>query len=134
MAKNTTLFVTKEAVNTVTTFVNADGTTAKAILTVGADGSILNDILISSSDTSSQTFIILINTVEVARFIVPIGTGNGTVTSTTVGNLVSGLFKVDNAGNRVIKLKSTDTVTIQLSTGAVTAGKTIAFYAKSEDF
>jgi hypothetical protein len=134
MAKNQTLFVTATANNKTTSFANADGTTAKSIITVGANGSILNDIIISSSDTANQTFILLINTVEVARFVVPLGTGNGTVSSTTVGNLVSGLFKFDNAGNRIIKLEAADTVTIQLSAGAVTAGKTVTFYAKSEDF
>lgn len=64
------------------TFVNADGTTKKVIFTGGTNGSRLDNVAITSTDTSAVTFNVYINDgttdIQVGAISVPAGAGTNT--------------------------------------------------------
>ena len=121
--------------------VNADGTTAKTIVTAGSSGSKIVSLQVTSNDTSARTFIIsIVRSAAIfiqGTFTIALASGtDGSAPSIDIlGNttLFPGL-PVDNDGQRYMLLQSGDTLTATLTTSAVTAAKTVSFTAHYGDF
>ena len=70
MAKQSSLYLTKQSNNTYTQFQNADGTTAKAIFVSGSDDSVVKGIFIQNSSASAYDVTI---SSKVGATLYPIG-------------------------------------------------------------
>ena len=124
--------------NGVQSFANADGQTKKTIFTPGANGSRVNAILVSSTDTSARDLVVgvTISATNYDLFIVTIPITAGTVNSVpTVSYLnqtqVPGLA-IDAYGNRYLDLKNGTTLYAYAAT-SVTAAKAINVLAIGGD-
>jgi hypothetical protein len=118
---------------------NGDGTTAKTIFTAGANGSKVETIEVSSTDTVNrdlQLFITrsatnyLLATVQVK---VNSGNANNVPSTNILGSTQLPAIATDANGNPTLFLKSGDTLTAAVTT-AVTAGKQLAIIANGGDF
>ena len=120
--------------------VNADGTNSKIVYTAGANGSKITALLAASNDSSARIFLIRItrSAVNYVLTAVSIPANSGTDgTAPSVDLLSSSMFTglpVDNDGQKYLLLESGDTLTVALSTSAVTSGKTVHFKAIGADF
>jgi hypothetical protein len=123
--------------------VNADGTTAKTIVTAasaaGAVASKVSALNVASTDTSSRIFIISKvrsgTPYPICAVTIPAGSGTDGTTATVnvfAAAIIPGL-PVDNDGQAYINLQTGDTLTATLSTGSVTATKTVTFTAEFAD-
>lgn len=139
MAKQTALYLPKQANNQSVTFVNADSFTPKLCFTAGADDSDVKAIIVTSNDTAAmniQLWIVrggvdyLLGTINIPTLS---GT-NGTVVSVDLINAVGipGL-PVDSAGKRYLPLKSGDTLKTNPLV-AVTAAKTVWVSVLGQDY
>lgn len=130
MAKNTLTYFTKDLRAKPTSFANADGTTAKQIFDPSTEGSRVDGIVITSTDTVARTILIQINNGSVISKLghINVPAGAGTDGSTPA---VSGLnrgnlpwLKIDANGNPYLNLNSG----MNLEAGmlvAITAAKAI---------
>lgn len=142
MAVTSTPIYPQALTNTPITFVNADSTTAKTAYTAGANGSKLEAIYASNTDSGvSYTVNIWIKQSSTSYLLgtvsVPLSSGNTTSAPTvnllnSSGNLGSILNKDPN-GNTYLYLSSASSVTVA-PTVAVTSAKTLTFVAQGEDF
>lgn len=123
----------------VQTIVNADGTTPKTVFTAGANGSKVETIEISSTDTTNrdvQLFVTrsatnyLMATVQVKASA---GNANNVPSTNILGSTQLPAIAADANGNPTLFLKSGDTLSIGTTT-AVTAGKTITIITNGGDF
>lgn len=128
--------------NTPVTFVNADGTTAKSIYTSGVNGSKLEAIYATNTDSGSAYSVniwikqsgtsYLLGTVNV-----PLSAGNTTAAPTVnllnSSNNLGTILNKDSNGNTYLYLSASSVVTLA-PTGAVTSAKTLTFIAVCEDF
>jgi hypothetical protein len=123
--------------------VNADGTSAKTIVTGASSSSSIatkiTALTVASDDTSSRIFKISKVRSATSYFLcaVTVPAGAGTDGSTGSVNcfstsVIPGL-PVDNDGQAYVMLASGDTLTATLSTGSVTAAKTVSFIAEAAD-
>lgn len=118
---------------------NADGTTVKTLASAGSNGSIVESINVSTTDTAADTFVVWMNN-GTAIFLmctvnIPITAGDSTGVA-AVDILRSGLMPglpVDANGNFVVYVPSGWSLQIQ-SQAAVTAGKTIYAVAMGADY
>lgn len=120
--------------------VNADGTSAKTVVTAGANGSKIVSLTATSDDTSARIFRIGLvrsaTTYVLATINIPIASGtDGTAAAVDMMSIISWPGQpLDNDGQRYFFLQSGDTLTVTLTTGAVTAAKTVSFAANYGDF
>lgn len=140
MAKNTTLYFPKQANNKITSFVNADGTTAKTIFTAGVDGSRVYALVASSTDTSTRIIRFSIkdgsNTNILGAVTLAIGAGtNGTAASVNLlqNSLFQNIVGVDANGVPYIDLETGWTLEAN-ATVAVTAATTVGITALGYDY
>jgi len=122
---------------------NADGTTKKTVVTAGANGSKIVAVTAASDDTGNRTFNIyvtrsgtsyLLGTVTIPTLAGTDGSAPGIdILGGGTTNQIPGL-PVDNDGQRYILLESGDTLQAALTTGAVTAAKTVHLSAVYADF
>lgn len=84
MAANINPIFPASVVGYTQTFVNADGTTKKTIFTAGANGSRMDNVSITSTDTVALSFNVYVNDgtsdILVGTVSVPIGAGNSAST------------------------------------------------------
>ncbi len=121
--------------------VNADGTNKKTVITAGSNGSKVLSLLGASDDTSDRTFLVYVTrsgtSYLIGSCLIPDLSGTDGGTDPTVNLLnstnIPGL-PVDNDGQRYLLLQSGDTLDVALTTGAVTAGKTVHFSSNYADF
>ena len=120
-------------------FVNADGTAKKTLVTAGTDGTKVLDGTITSTDTAARNVQLwltrsavsyLIGTVAVAIAAGSDGTTNGVRLLDTT--LIPGL-PLDHDGHKFILLQSGDTLQVNMLV-AVTATKEVDVVAMSIDF
>ena len=121
------------------TIANADGTTAKTIFTAGANGSKVQTIEISSTDSVNrdvQLFIkrsgtsYLLATVQVK---VNAGNANNVPSTNILGSTQLPAIAVDANGNPTLFLQSGDTLTMATTT-TVTSGKQLSIVSNGGDF
>jgi hypothetical protein len=121
------------------TIVNGDGTTTKAIFTAGANGSKLEMLTVSSTDTSNRDVNIFLTRSAtnylLATVQIPLNSGNANnVAAVDIlrSTMLPGLAN-DAMGNRILYLKSGDTLTFAATT-TVTSGKQITAVAHGGDY
>jgi ribosomal protein S11 len=142
MAVTATPIYPQTLTNTPITIVNATGSSAVTAYTGGANGTKLEAIYVTNTDSSAayaiNVFIKQSSTSYLLGTVnVPLSSGNTTSASTinllsSSGNLGAVLPK-DSNGNPYIYLSSASSVTVA-STTTVTSAKTLTFLAQGEDF
>lgn len=156
MAKQTSCYLTKEANIGVQTLVNADSapaanagtspTNTKLLFTAGADGAVVNSIIVASDDTAAKYVSIwyeqsgsalkyLIGTVAVA-ITSGMGSTGVVVNVDFLGNAYIAGLNLNQSGRPVLNLEGGDKLYCSLVPGgtAVTASKTLWIQAFGEDF
>ena len=116
------------------TFVNSDGTTAKAVYTAGTSGGRLNALNAASNDTSSHDVQVWLNLggsdVLIATVSVAAGAGNTSGVAQT--NILASLGSVlDPAGYWILKASAVVKLSMVV---AVTAAKTVYAVGIGSDF
>lgn len=116
----------------------ADTTTLKTIWTAGANGSLMQALGFSSTDTSDRTINLYVTRSGTDYLIctlnIPANSGNST-TIPAVEGLRSTLLPwvmYDMAGNKQLRLKSGDVLKFA-STATITTAKAITAFADGED-
>jgi hypothetical protein len=139
MAKSTNLNVTQNIKTPGASFVNADGTGNKTLVTAGANDSVVKSIMATSNDTATVNLKIVVNDGVTDRIIgavaVPASSGtNGTVAAVDLlqSALLPGL-PLDQNGKRVLPLQGTYTLKVAPLV-AVTAAKQVDVVAVVEDY
>ena len=127
--------------NKVVTIVNADTTTLKTLYAAGTNGTKVENILVTNTDTAAYTVQVYV-TISATDYLIgsvniPLSAGNlSTVNSvnllSTTGNL-GPVLNLDSTGNPYLYLASGSTLKVA-TTGTVTAAKTITFFAQGGDF
>jgi hypothetical protein len=124
----------------VTQILPADTTTLKTLFTAGANGSKIDNILVTSTDTGAKDLqlVVTISAVDyiVGTFTVPANTGNTNSTVTLNALAHPQLFNalnVDNNGNRCLFL-ATGAVLRVKSIATVTATRVISLIAQGGNF
>ena len=119
---------------------NADGTTKKSLLAGGTNGTKLEMLNVSSTDTAAQVFYLYMYDGTIYHLIttinVPASSGNA---STTVPvdffkNTQLTTLPSDTNGNRYLYIASGWTLYVGLTTGTVTSGKIVDFFGHAGDF
>lgn len=136
MAKSTLIFQPKCYALGAKNFANADGTTSVAIVTAGADDAILKSLSITSNDTASRVFEIILKQGATEFIIdtitVPPASGTDGVTPAMDG-LTATFLPQDRVDKKILPLKG-GTILMARAQAAVTAAKTVAFVAVLEEF
>lgn len=116
----------------------ADTTTLKTIWTAGTNGSLLQALFVSSTDTSDRTLNFYVTRSATDYLLCTITATANSGNSVTVGSIDvlrhanwNGLM-YDMAGNRQLRLKSGDVLKFA-STGTITTAKAITAFADGED-
>jgi hypothetical protein len=115
---------------------NAAGTTAQAVAAAGADDSIIDSIIISSTDTNPQDVQIIVNDGTNDNIIdtvnVPAGSGTDG-THPAVDGLSNAALPLNAQNKKVLFLKAGCTLKAAM-VAAVTAAKLVTVNAFAEDF
>lgn len=121
------------------TIVNGDGQTVKTIFTAGANGSVVNSLTVSSTDTSNRDVNVyltrsatnyLLTTVQIP---LSAGNANGVPAVDLLRSAQIPGLAYDANGNSVLHLKSGDTLTFSAPV-TVTSAKQITAAAFGGDF
>lgn len=120
------------------TFVNADGTTKKTLLTAGSSGTRVDTISATSDDTSTRVMQLWVTTGGVDYLLgevsITLGAGSdGTTKAISVLNVTDLPWVRDEGGNKVIYLESGEVLKGMMKV-AVTAAKTIYLRAQGADY
>lgn len=117
---------------------NGDTTTLKTIWTAGANGSLLQALFLSSTDTADRTINFYITRSATDYLVCTITATANSGNSATIAAIdvlrhamLQGLM-YDMAGNRQLRLKSGDVLKFA-STATITANKLITCFADGED-
>lgn len=135
MAANVTPIFPVAVNNGRVTIVNADGTTAKALFSAGANGSRIDQIVCSSDDTGAKTIQLIVNDGTndniVGEVAIPAGAGtNGSTKAVKVINATD-LPWLSDSGS--IFIKTGYSIKVK-SKAAVTAAKTLTFVLFAGDY
>lgn len=122
-----------------TKFVPADTTTLKTIFTPGANGSLINRIWITSTDTSARDFQLYV-TISGTDYIlgtlsIPANSGN-TNAVPQVGVFESSQFPnmfLDNNGNKIMRLASGSVLKAKMLS-SITSAKEVSVFIQGGDF
>jgi len=118
---------------------NSDSTNKKTIYTAGANGSVIESLFVTSTDTADEDVILYVNDgttdFQIGRIKVPLNSGNTNAVPTLDLMRHSQLpfFESDNAGNRVLKLKASHILKVAAA-AAITSGKFLNFFGTGGDF
>lgn len=121
------------------TIVNADGTTAKTVFTAGSNGSKLELLTVSSTDTSDRDINIFVTRAATNYLIstvkIPLSSGNTNALPAIdiMKSVQIPALTFDANGNKYLYLKSGDTLTVATTT-TVTAAKTVTILSQGGDF
>lgn len=120
--------------------VNADGTTLKTLYTAGSNGSTINSIMVTSTDTTNRDIQLYINNGStdflIGTYLILANAGN-TNTSVTVDILKNAqnlAAAFDAMGNKTINLQANYVLKVGLLTGSVTSAKALSFVCYAGDF
>jgi hypothetical protein len=139
VAKTHTPVFPQKARNINASFVTADGTNTKILVTGGIDDSIISVITITSSDSADKTIELLIGDGLADALIgfvgIPANTGSNGVLNPINGLSNSSILgkKIDESGNPYILLAAGSTLKARART-AVTAAATISVQLTVEDY
>lgn len=129
MAVTPNSIVTPQAIALITgkTFVNADGTTPKTLVTAGANGAIVTGLSGCTTDTSANNVALYVDGVLIGTVRLATLTGtDGAVVARNLLNLTDLPFlKLDAAGNATLELGPASVLTAGPLV-AVTAAKTLS--------
>lgn len=121
--------------NQAVSFVNADGTAEKTLVTGGTNGTRIDAISVTSDDTSNRDFRLSINngatSYIVGEITVPLGAGTDGATKAKKVLNSADLPWLDASGALFIKAGWKLNINAKV---AVTAAKTVAFVAHSGDY
>ena len=140
MAPTANSFITTQSYGTPSrqTFVNADGTTIKDLVTAGADGSNVTLFRIASTDTSARNLQLYYNdgTNDIPIAFIPVPVGAGTSATNAIVNGLSSIFHlclVDANGNAYIPVKAGHKLRGAMAV-AVTATFTVTTFCFIENY
>lgn len=117
----------------------ADTTTLKTLVTPGANGSKVDSISVTSTDTATRDVQLWITVTAVNYLLgtvnIPIGSGNTNAVPSIslLDSLQTPFIRTDNNGNKYLYLPSGGVLSIAVLT-TVTAAKAIQAYAQYGDF
>jgi len=120
---------------------NASGTTAQTIVTPGTNGSKIEAIFVTNTDTATYTVtlnvVVSSTTYVLGTFSVPASTGSSTSAPTLNAllliNPTLGILPRDANGNTFLYLASGATITAAVSS-TVSSGKQLSFVTMQENF
>lgn len=139
MAGTATPIFPQTVKNWVQSIANADGQTVKTLVTGGANGSKLESLIVSSSDSAARDFQLSMTVSSVSYVIgtitIPInaGTVNSAPSVDILRNAQLPGLAYDPNGNKYLYVASGSTLTVQALT-TVTSGKTLQIVAQGGDF
>ncbi len=139
MAKTNEAVFTQNANIARATIVNADGTTAKTLITAGADDTKITGIALTTDDTAAVNVQVIhndgSNDTVIGIVNVPITSGFAASTSGVDGFNATDLPQLpkNSAGNPYIMLKTGHSLKVA-ALAAVTSAKTLYAVALGEDF
>jgi hypothetical protein len=113
---------------------NANGTTAVTALTAGSNGTRIDKLIATSTDTSAHDVEIILNGNVIGTVSVPAGAG--TSSSTPAKDVFADAnipLPFDAFGNKVAYLAASDTLQVQMAV-AVTSGKVVSLTALGGNF
>ena len=126
----------------VSKIVTADTTTLKTVFTAGANGSLIDSILVSSDDTSSRDLQIwtTISSVDYLLATISIPANAGFTSGASIISILdhvrfgstTGLQILDPNGNKLLRLKAGEILKVKVLI-TVTAAKTIYIRASGAD-
>lgn len=118
---------------------NSDGTSKKTIYTAGANGSVIESLWVTSTDTADEDVIFYINDGstdhQIGRVKVPLNSGNTNAIPSLdlLRHSQMPMFESDSAGNRVLKLKAAHVLKVAAA-ATITSGKILDFFGTGGDF
>lgn len=139
MAKQTSLFITKQVKNPCKTLLPADGTALQALYTASADDAVVKSLMCRSNDTAAMNVVVAINNGS-ADFI--LGTVNVPITAGSTGaiaavDLLSGTLlpglPYDQNGKRILPLQAGYILKVGVLV-AITAAKQIDVTGVVEEY
>ena len=139
MAITATPIFPQSIVNAATTIVNAGGTTAVSILASQTNGCGVNQINVTTTDTTANTVQLFANISSTSYLLteisIPITSGDLTTAPTiqALSNAQFGSLPLDANGNPVLYLASGTALYAGVTT-AVTSGKTLTFFVSAGAF
>lgn len=116
----------------------ADTTSLKTVFTAGANGSLIQSIGMSSTDTSNRDVVFYVTRsatdYQICTIQAPLSAGNTNAIASVdvLRHAMWPWLQYDMAGNRQLRLKSGDVLKFAC-TGTVTAAKAITCFADGED-
>ncbi len=141
MAVTATPIFPQTITNKVVTIVNADGTSLKTLYAAGTNGSKVENILVTNTDTAAYTVQVYV-TISATDYLIgsvnlPLSAGNTSsapsINVLQATNNFGTSVNLDANGNSYLYLASGSTLKVAV-TGAVTAAKTVTFFAQGGDF
>lgn len=120
---------------------NADASNLKTIYTGGTNGTILDSIIVTSTDTSARDlqFYITISAVDYLLVTISCPANSGNTNSISVLDVLNharfsstGYPTYDPNGNKIFRLQASEILKVKALT-TVTSGKTISVIAKGGD-
>lgn len=128
MASNKSAIFVKNPKTPVVQILPADTTTAKTIVTAGAEGSLIDSISVTSTDTSAVIIVISIGTTPIGEIIIPAGSGtDGTSASVNLLQLTQLPFLQSN-GSLPLGALGTLSVAAKVTITAATQVDIVAYY------
>ena len=135
MAANTSPIFPLVVQTSAATIVNADGTAEKPLVTAGANGTRIDAVSITSTDTATVTLTVMLHdgttSYAVGEIAVPAGAGTNGSTPAIKGLSAGSLPWLDASGSLFLKTGWSLRVAAK---GAVTSGATVALVAFSGDY
>lgn len=139
MAKQTSLYITKQVKNPAKTLLPAHGAALQTLYTASADDAVVKSLMVRSSDTAAMNVVLAIND-GVADFVlgtiaVPASSGNtGAIASVDLlsGTLLPGL-PYDQSGKRILPLAAGTILKVGVLV-AITAAKQIDVVGVVEEY
>jgi hypothetical protein len=135
MPANTTPIFPLTVQTSAATIVNADGTGEKTLVTAGANGTRIDAVSITSTDTAAVTLTVLVHdgttSYAVGEIAVPAGSGTNGSAPAIKGLSADGLPWLDASGSLFLKTGWSLRVAAK---AAVTSAKTVTLVAFSGDY
>lgn len=120
--------------------VNADGTTLKTLYTAGSNGSTINSIMVTSTDTTNHDIHLYINNgstdflIGTYQILANAGNTNAIVSVDILKHAQNLAYAFDAMGNKTINLQANYVLKVGLRTSSVTSAKALSFVCYAGDF
>lgn len=139
MAVTSTPIYPQTIISTIVQLTNSSGTSASTLVTAGTNGTKIESIIVSSTDTSNRDLVININisstNYQIAMVQIPLtsGTVNNVTSVNILGNAqIPGIAR-DSNGNAYLYLASGTLLTVAAGS-TITSGKVINIFAQGGNY